>query len=53
MLDSASGDVVAMGNAHLQPERPRGLQAAAIANRAVQDLYEPGSTFKIVTLAAA
>ena len=40
--------------ADVQPERvQRGAENAARRNRAVQDLYEPGSTFKIVTASAA
>ena len=39
--------------ADVQPERLPGLPARTAENRAVQDVYEPGSTFKIVTASAA
>jgi cell division protein FtsI (penicillin-binding protein 3) len=54
VLDPRTGDVLAMAgepgfDANRFPEVPRDLQR----NRAVTDTYEPGSTFKVVTLAAA
>lgn len=54
MLDPRNGDILALASeptfnpnafAEATPERRR--------NRAVQDLYEPGSTFKVVTASAA
>jgi cell division protein FtsI/penicillin-binding protein 2 len=54
VLDPSTGDVLAMAgepgfDANRFPSVPRDLQR----NRAVTDTYEPGSTFKIVTLTAA
>ena len=54
MLDPRNGEVLALASA--PSFNPNAFGAAAPAqrrNRAVQDLYEPGSTFKIVTAAAA
>jgi len=55
VLDPLTGEVLAMANSptfnpnrYWQVSRPDALR-----NRAVADSYEPGSTFKIVTLAAA
>ena len=40
--------------AYVQPQRVRdALDKDLLKNRAVQDIYEPGSTFKIVTASAA
>ena len=39
--------------ADVQPERVQRVATSARRNRAVQDLYEPGSTFKVVTASAA
>lgn len=54
VLDPHTGGILAMAvapgfDANEFPEVPRDLQR----NRAVTDTYEPGSTFKIVTYAAA
>jgi cell division protein FtsI/penicillin-binding protein 2 len=54
VLDPADGEVLAMANApsfdaNRYGAAPRSLQR----NRAVTDTYEPGSTFKLVTAAAA
>lgn len=49
-----TGEILALANQptfnpnHLQSANPRALK-----NRAVSDIYEPGSTFKVVTLSAA
>ncbi|MGE0443951.1 MAG: penicillin-binding protein [Vicinamibacterales bacterium] len=54
VMDPATGEILAMANypmfnpnayGEFKPDRRR--------NRAIQDLYEPGSTFKIVTAGAA
>ena len=46
--DSRDGE-----RADVQPERLSRLEGDERRNRAVQDLYEPGSTFKVVTASAA
>ncbi len=53
VLDPRTGGVLAMANApsfdaNRYPEAPRSL----LRNRALTDTYEPGSTFKLVTVAA-
>lgn len=53
VLDPATGDILAMASyPTFDPNRFRDFPAASWKNRAVQDLYEPGSTFKVVTAAA-
>ena len=54
VLDARDGSVLAMANspsfdANRYPSAPRNL----LRNRAVTDTYEPGSTYKLVTVAAA
>jgi cell division protein FtsI (penicillin-binding protein 3) len=52
VLDPRSGDVLAMANAPGFDANFFGSTAPAAArNRAVTDVYEPGSTFKLVTVA--
>lgn len=54
VMDPQSGEILAM--ATYPTFNPNAFRAAADAvrkNRAVTDLYEPGSTFKIVTASAA
>ncbi|MEZ5366275.1 MAG: penicillin-binding transpeptidase domain-containing protein [Bryobacterales bacterium] len=56
MMDPVKGDVLAMANwPTFDPnDRPRGSgDLAARQNYAISHLYEPGSTFKMVTVAAA
>jgi cell division protein FtsI (penicillin-binding protein 3) len=54
VLDPRDGAVVALASwPTFDPNRFRDASAAAWRNRPVQDLYEPGSTFKIVAAAAA
>jgi penicillin-binding protein 2 len=49
-----TGEVLALANAPtFDPNIFNRVSAQALKNRAVSDIYEPGSTFKIVTLAAA
>jgi cell division protein FtsI (penicillin-binding protein 3) len=53
VLDPASGAVLAMASyPDFDPNDFRSSPASSWRNRPVQDLYEPGSTFKIVTAAA-
>jgi cell division protein FtsI (penicillin-binding protein 3) len=53
VMDPNDGAILAMASAPtFDPNRFREFPPAAWRNRNVQDLYEPGSTFKIVTAAA-
>ena len=52
VLDPRNGDVLAMANAPGFDANQFGSTAPAVTrNRAVTDVYEPGSTFKLVTVA--
>jgi cell division protein FtsI (penicillin-binding protein 3) len=54
VMDPFSGEILAMANwPTFNPNVYRLASEAARRNRAVQDLYEPGSTFKVVTASAA
>ena len=54
VLDPRTGDILALANEPtFNPNAWRGASAEARRNRATQDVYEPGSTFKIVTASAA
>ncbi len=53
VMEPDSGDILAMASyPTFDPNRFRDFPASAWKNRNVQDFYEPGSTFKIVTAAA-
>lgn len=53
VMDPNNGAILAMASAPtFDPNRFREFAPAAWRDRNVQDLYEPGSTFKIVTAAA-
>ncbi|MEZ5319387.1 MAG: penicillin-binding protein [Vicinamibacterales bacterium] len=53
-LDPMTGDILALANyPTFNPNAPDRVTSELWKNRAVQDIYEPGSTFKIVTAAAA
>jgi cell division protein FtsI (penicillin-binding protein 3) len=53
VMDPNDGSILAMASAPtFDPNRFRAFPPAAWRNRNVQDLYEPGSTFKIVTAVA-
>jgi cell division protein FtsI (penicillin-binding protein 3) len=53
VMDPNTGDILAMASAPtFDPNRFRDSPPAAWKNRSVQDAYEPGSTFKIITAAA-
>jgi cell division protein FtsI (penicillin-binding protein 3) len=54
VLDPRTGEVLAMATAPTyDPNNRDTIDAAAVRNRAVTDVYEPGSTLKVVTVAAA
>src|SRR5215475_12696900 len=49
-----SGAILALANwPKFNPNSPNDVKAEARMNRAVSAIYEPGSTFKLITLAAA
>ncbi len=54
VMDPHTGEILAMASwPTFNPNAYGGAAEAARRNRAIQDLYEPGSTFKIVTASAA
>ena len=54
MLDPHTGELLAVANEpSFNPNAFGTATAAALRNRAVQDVYEPGSAFKLVTASAA
>ena len=54
VLDPRTGEILAMANEPtFNPNVYQEFGETARRNRAVQDLYEPGSTFKLVTASAA
>jgi cell division protein FtsI (penicillin-binding protein 3) len=54
IMDPATGEVLALANAPaVDPNLYAEFPKAQWMNRAVQGIYEPGSTFKIVTASAA
>ena len=54
VLDARSGEVLAMVNQpSWNPNNRRRLRRAALRNRALTDVFEPGSTMKPFTIAAA
>jgi len=54
VLDARSGEVLAMVNQpSFNPNRRADLEASRYRNRAVTDVFEPGSTLKPFTVAAA
>jgi len=53
-LDSHTGEILAMVNSPVyNPNSRSGVKAASMRNRAMTDVYEPGSTMKPLTVAAA
>ena len=53
-MDPNTGEILALANyPSFNPNTPGAFDADLRRNRAVQEIYEPGSTFKIVTAAAA
>jgi cell division protein FtsI (penicillin-binding protein 3) len=54
VIDPHSGEILALANwPTFNPNVYNASSEIARRNRAVQDIYEPGSTFKVVTVAAA
>ena len=54
VLDSRTGEVLALVNSpDYDPNQRGGLSGAELRNRAITDTYEPGSTVKPFTIAAA
>jgi cell division protein FtsI (penicillin-binding protein 3) len=54
VLDPRSGDILALANApSFDPNNIVGSSAETRSNWALQNIYEPGSTFKIVAFSAA
>ena len=54
VLDPRSGDILALANApSFDPNNVSASSAAARSNWALQNIYEPGSTFKVVAFSAA
>ncbi len=54
IMNPHTGEILAMANEPtFNPNTYREYEETARRNRAVQDLYEPGSTFKVVTVSAA
>jgi cell division protein FtsI (penicillin-binding protein 3) len=54
IMNPRTGEILAMANEPtFDPNAYRDSSEIARRNRAVQDLYEPGSTFKVVTASAA
>lgn len=54
VMDPATGEILAMANwPTFNPNAYRQASDDARRNRAVQDVYEPGSTFKVITASAA
>ena len=54
MLDPRTGEVLAMANyPSLDPNTAATASAAAMKNRIITDMFEPGSVFKVVTASAA
>jgi len=54
IMDPHTGEILAMANEPtFNPNEYRDFSDSDRRNRAVQDLYEPGSTFKVVTASAA
>jgi cell division protein FtsI (penicillin-binding protein 3) len=54
VMDPKTGEILAMASEPtFNPNSLVGVDDAQRRNRAVQDIYEPGSTFKVVTASAA
>lgn len=54
VLDPHTGEILALANApSFDPNDPRATNQQARINQALQNIYEPGSTFKVVAYSAA
>jgi len=53
ILDPQTAEILAMASYPTFNPNALGVHEPGRRNRAVQDIYEPGSTFKVVTIAAA
>ncbi len=54
MMDPYTGEIMALANRPTyDPNKPSSFRIESRRNRAITDIFEPGSTFKIVTAAAA
>ena len=54
VLDPRTGEILALANApSFDPNNARAASASARINEALQNIYEPGSTFKIIAYSAA
>lgn len=54
VMDPHTGEILALANSPtFDPNRPGKESPEALKNHALQDIYEPGSTFKIVAYSAA
>ncbi|HWX54397.1 MAG TPA: penicillin-binding protein [Verrucomicrobiae bacterium] len=54
VMNPHTGEILALANLPVfNPNAVHSIDKPALEDRAVSDIYEPGSTFKIVTLAAA
>jgi cell division protein FtsI/penicillin-binding protein 2 len=54
VMDPRTGEILAMANVpRVNPAKWSSARAIATRNRAITDTYEPGSTFKVVTVSAA
>jgi cell division protein FtsI (penicillin-binding protein 3)/stage V sporulation protein D (sporulation-specific penicillin-binding protein) len=54
LMDPHTGEILAMGSRPtFDPNNRQTFQADALPNRCITDMVEPGSIFKIITLAAA
>jgi cell division protein FtsI/penicillin-binding protein 2 len=52
-MDPATGEILAMVNVPTVKNEDYGRELENVRNRAVADLYEPGSIFKLVTISGA
>jgi cell division protein FtsI/penicillin-binding protein 2 len=54
VMDPQTGEILALANApSFDPNRPTSVSPESRSNGALQSIYEPGSTFKIVAYSAA